>query len=180
MNSQAKIHCTCLWLNKHISEWSPSTSHWVVVKCYSYWNDKVRVHPDYARNTRTTRTMYCRQIGHSDSLLPQAVHVTMCPQSSSRQSVTASMHTLHKLLSKAALGLSPDELVTTTITCNNNIINHQQSPVASTITFTGSLATFQLGHILPRQHIKAVHRCPATYTVWVHHTHLCFNCAYCM
>jgi hypothetical protein len=38
-------------------------------------------------------------MGHSLICLPQVVHVTKCPQSSSTQSIGAAMHTLHKFSS---------------------------------------------------------------------------------
>ena len=79
----------------------------------------------YARNTCTTRTTYRRQTGHSDSLLPHAEHVTMCPHSSSKQSMTESIHTLHKLLSNAALELLLDELTATLSKTTSTSLNTQ-------------------------------------------------------
>ena len=88
---------------------------------------------DYARNTRTTRTTQRRQIGHSDSLLPHAEHVTMCPQSSSTQSITASMHTRHRLLSNASVEPSVDELATEDITSDNHIISLHMNVILSQV-----------------------------------------------
>lgn len=50
----------------------------------------------YALKNRTTRTIYCRHIGHSLSTLPQFVHVAICPHSNKTHSIAASIQILHK------------------------------------------------------------------------------------
>lgn len=55
--------------------------------------------PLYVLKTCTARITYCRQMGHSLMRFPHLVHVTMCPHSSSTQSMAASMQILHRLSS---------------------------------------------------------------------------------
>lgn len=50
----------------------------------------------YDLNTRTTRTTFCRHMGHSASCLPHLIHDTMWPQSRRTQSMIDSMQILHK------------------------------------------------------------------------------------
>lgn len=49
----------------------------------------------YALKNLTTRTIYCRQIGHSFNTLPQLVQVAMWPHSRKTHSIGASMQILH-------------------------------------------------------------------------------------
>lgn len=48
----------------------------------------------YALKNLTTRTIYCRQIGHSGSTFPQLVQVAMWPHSRNTHSMGASMQIL--------------------------------------------------------------------------------------
>lgn len=124
----------------------------------------------YTLKDRTTRTMYCRQMGHSLSTLPQLIHVAIWPHSRITQLIGASMQILHRSSAASLSGAVEKNLTLafirigegkcTQLTGNGLVVEPQpQNPLAEFCLFTAAFKVYSVEHqdlfqLLHRKHVQ--------------------------
>lgn len=108
----------------------------------------------HALNILTTRTTYCRHIGHSANCLPQFTQDAMCPHSKRTQSSGASMHTLHNISVGVFSNMSEIKSKFSDFKGNNRKSAHEQKLLCSTShTLENDIPTLMLRKFIALQNL---------------------------